>query len=70
MRPWCEMSLKLAGPQLFGEGRRVLAESMEVRGTGGVEGPCVGALRRRVHRAGKGPRLAGAWIMSERVSRG
>lgn len=53
VRPWCEMSLKLAGPQLFGEGRRVLAESTEVRGSGGAEGPCVCALRRHVQRAGE-----------------
>lgn len=31
----------------------MLAESTEVRGTGGAEGPCVGALRRRVQRAVK-----------------
>lgn len=31
----------------------MLAESTEVRGTGGAEGPCVGALRRHVQRTGK-----------------
>lgn len=31
----------------------MLAESKEVRGTGGVEGPHVGALRRHVQCAGR-----------------
>lgn len=48
----------------------MLAESTEVRGTGGAEGPVVSVPSDGMCSAQAGPRLTGAQIMLGRISRG